>query len=277
MSCAVSGGADSLALLALARAADLDVTAIHVDHGLRPGSHREAEAVARAASDVGARFVSLSVDVTPGPNVEARARAARYGILPDDVCTGHTADDRAETVIINLLRGAGLDGLIGMRRTGGPTGRIRHPLLDIRRTDTENVCRHLGWTPFDDPTNADRSLLRNRVRLDVVPLLNEVAGRDVVPILVRQADLLNDESDTLDELGAQIDPTDARALAQASPAVARRAVRRWLHDVHPPDAATVERVLAVARGEALACEMPGGARISRSNQRLSITPPAPQD
>ncbi len=277
MSCAVSGGADSLALLALARAAGLQVTAIHVDHGLRSNSQSEADDVAAAARDVGAEFVAHRVHVEPGPNLEARARQARYAVLPPDVSTGHTADDRAETVIINLLRGSGLDGLTGMHRTGGPSGTIHHPLLDIRRRDTVEVCEHLGWTPFEDPSNLDLTLLRNRVRLDILPSMSEAAGRDLVPILVRQAELLADEAALLDELSSHIDPTDARALANAPRALARRAIRRWLTEIHPPDAATVERVLAVARGDAIACEMPGGARISRTNQRLSITPPVVHD
>jgi tRNA(Ile)-lysidine synthase len=107
--------------------------------------------------------------------------------------------------------------------------------------------------------------------------MNHAAGRDLVPVLVRQAELLADEAEALDELSSQIDPTDARALTRAPIALARRAVRQWLDGVHPPDSATVERVLAVARGEAIACEMPGGIRISRTNQRLSITPPAIHD
>lgn len=233
--------------------------------------------MAEAANDVGAHFIGHRVRVEPGPNLEARARAERYAVLPADVATGHTADDRAETMIINLLRGAGLDGLIGMRPIGGPTGSIRHPLLRLRRADTVAVCARLDWIAFEDPSNADRTLLRNRIRLDLLPMMNDVAGRDLVPILLRQGDLLADEADTLDAASRAIDPTDALALARAPQALARRAIRRWLHDVHPPDAATVERVLAVARGEAIACEMPGGARISRTNQRMSITPPASQD
>lgn len=277
MTCAVSGGADSLALMALAVACGLEVTAIHVDHGLRPGSELEADIVARAARDVGAAFETTRVHIEPGPNLEARARDARYAVLPPDVCTGHTADDRAETALINLLRGAGIDGLVGMRLVGGPSGTIRHPILGLRRSDTEAVCERLGWTPVRDPSNSDMSLVRNRVRRDLVPLMNEIAGRDLVPILTRQGDLLADESALLDELSANLDPTDARAIAQAPVALARRAIRIWLADTHPPDAATVERVLAIARGHATACEMPGGARISRTNQRMSITPAKPHD
>ena len=155
--CAVSGGSDSLALLVLACAADCDVTAIHVDHGLREASAREASVVAEAASRFGARFETREVRVEAGPNVEARARAARYRALPRDVLTGHTADDQAETVVLNLLRGAGLSGLRGMPvRT--------RPLISVRRADTRDLCHALRLDPVVDPSNDDLALRRNRVR-----------------------------------------------------------------------------------------------------------------
>ncbi len=272
VTCAVSGGADSLALLALAVASGKDVTAVHVDHGLRPGSAREADLVREACTQVGATFVARSVDVVAGPNVEARARTVRYAVLPPDVLTGHTADDRAETMLLNLLRGAGIDGLSALRDIGGPSGSVGHPLLALRRSETEAVCAVLGWIPFHDPSNDDERLLRNRIRHTVLPLLDDVAGRDLTPILARQAALLADDADFLDLLARDIDPTDAKALAAAPVVLARRAVRRWLAEVHPPDAASVERVLAVARGEAVACELPGGVRVQRKNQRISIIP-----
>lgn len=272
VTCAVSGGSDSLALLALAVANGHDVTAIHVDHGLRPDSAREADLVRHAAENVGARFEARTVRLSPGPNIEARARVARYATLPDDVLTGHTADDQAETVLVNLLRGAGIDGLSGMRVVGGPSGRVTHPLLALRRRDTEAICSAMGWTAFHDPSNDDESLLRNRIRRSILPLLDAAAGRDLTPILVRQAALLADDADYLDDLSRSIDPTDAKAVADAPVVLARRAIRRWLIDVHPPDAASVDRVLAVARGDAVACELAGGARVQRTNQRISITP-----
>jgi tRNA(Ile)-lysidine synthase len=277
VTCAVSGGADSLALLALAVAAGLNVTAIHVDHGLRPESASEADIVRLAAESLGAQFRAVSVEVGQGPNLEARARQARYEALPDEVLTGHTADDQAETVLLNILRGAGVDGLAGIRPTGGPSHQVGHPLLAIRRAETEAVCELLQWTPVSDPSNNDHSLLRNRIRQQILPVLNEAAHRDLTPILSRQAALMADDSDLLDELAAHIDPTDAKALAGAPVALARRAIRRWLSGNHPPDAASVERVLAVARGEVIACELPGGFRISRTNQRISITPTPAQD
>jgi tRNA(Ile)-lysidine synthase len=261
VTCAVSGGADSLALLVLAVEAGCRVTAVHVDHGLRADSAAEAEVVRDAANRFGADFRSENVDVAPGPNLEARARAARYAVLPADVLTGHTADDQAETVLLNLLRGAGLDGLAGMRPEG-------HPILALRRSDTEAVCAAHGLTPVADPSNLDPVHRRNRVRHDLIPLLNDIAERDVVPVLARQAALLRDDAAALDAM--RVDATDASALSTAPVAVARRAIRRWLAADHPPDAATVERVLAVARGEARATDAGRGRRVARTRNVLRL-------
>jgi tRNA(Ile)-lysidine synthase len=268
VTCAVSGGADSLALLWLAAAAGCVPTAVHVDHGLRPGSDQEAAVVAAAAAAVGAGFASLRVDVPAGPNLEARARAARYAALPPGVLTGHTADDQAETVLLNLARGAGIDGLSGF----APEGR---PLRHLRHHETVAVCAAAGWEPVVDPTNVDPAFRRNRVRHELLPLLADIAARDVVPVLARQAAILGEEVALLDELAADLDPTDARALAASPPVLARRAIRRWLRsgpELHPPDAAAVERVLAVARGDAVGCEVGGGRTVRRSRGRLSLDP-----
>lgn len=264
VACAVSGGADSLALLVLACRAGVEVTAVHVDHGARPATaDAEAGVVEAAAGRFGARFERRRLDVPDGPNLEERWREARRDSLPAGALTGHTADDRAETVLLNLLRGAGLDGLAGIRP--GPT----KPILALRRSETHALCAAIGLEPVRDPTNDDPRFRRNRVRHELVPLLDAIAERDVVDLLDRQASLLGDEADLLDELAAAIDATDARALAAAPTALARRALRRWLHDGrHPPDAATVERVLAVARCESRATDLPGGDRVERASMRL---------
>lgn len=265
--CAVSGGADSLALLVLAVAAGCDVTAIHVDHGLRAGSAGEADVVAAAAARFGAAFRATRVQLDDGPNLEARAREARFAALPPGVLTGHTADDQAETVLVNLLRGAGVDGLAGMRAD-------RRPLLGLRRHETAALCDTLGLAPVVDPMNADPRFVRVRVRDEVLPLLNEVAGRDVVPLLCRQARHLRDVADLLDESSAGIDPTDALAVAGSPRPLATASLRRWLRletgDPHPVDTAAIDRVLRVAAGENLATELPGGHRVARTAQRLRV-------
>jgi tRNA(Ile)-lysidine synthase len=275
--CAVSGGADSLALLVLAVEAGCAATAVHVDHGLRAGSAAEADVVAAAAARLGARFASIWVEVGAGPDLEGRARAARRAALPAGHATGHTADDRAETIVLNLLRGTGPDGLAVLRP--GPT----HPIVGVRRADTEAVCAAVGLDPVHDPSNRDPAFRRNRVRHEVLPLLAAVAERDVVPLLCRLGDLAGADADHLDALAERAvpDPTDARAVAAAPHPLAARAVRAWLRspvvagdaEHHPVDLAALTRVLAVARGDAIAAELPGGARIARTANRLRVEPP----
>jgi tRNA(Ile)-lysidine synthase len=265
--CAVSGGADSVALLVLARAANLNVTVWHIDHGLRENSHTEAELVAQLATQFGAQLESRTVTVEQGANTEARAREARYDALPQGVMTGHTADDQAETILINLLRGSGTRGLAGMQPTD------QRPLLHIRRSETEALCSALGIAVFNDPSNNDERFQRNRIRHEVLPLLESLAKRDLVPVLTRQADLLRDDDDLLNELASALDPTDALALANAPIALSRRAIRTWLTNPLVPDSATVERVLEVARGNTLACDIGLGRQVRRSQQRLRITEP----
>jgi tRNA(Ile)-lysidine synthase len=266
---AVSGGADSLALLVLARAAGRDVLAVHVDHGLRTGSAEEADVVADAAVRFGARFERRRVAVEAGPDLEARARRARYQALPAGVMTGHTADDQAETVLLNVMRGAALDGLAGMR----DGTRVRRPLLDLRRAETHELCAALDLHPVDDPSNADLRFRRNRVRHQLLPLLGALGERDAVPILARQAEFLADDAALLESLAAELDPTDVAVLAAAPLSLTRRALRRWLRDgaeQHPPSAAELERVLDVVGGRAVACEVSGGRRVWRSRGRLYL-------
>ena len=261
--CAVSGGADSSALLILASMTGEELIAHHVDHGLRPNSSIESDRVARLANQVGAKFRSVAVSLEEGPNLEARARSARFDALPDDVLTGHTADDQAETIILHLLRGGGPDALAGM-------GDEHHPIIKLRRADTESVCQIFEWKPVEDPTNEDPRFRRNRVRHEVLPLLNEVAERDVVPLLIRAGEIADKDADFLDRLAQEIDVTDAAALASAPIALARRSIRAWLRGEHPPDLASVERVLQVARGEALGTEITGGRSVRRTNGKLRL-------
>ncbi len=266
LSCAVSGGADSLALLVLATSAGCDVTALHVDHGLRPGSDDEADRVEYAARRLGARFVSLRVEVGAGPNLEMRAREARRSALPPRAATGHTMDDQAETVLLRLLRGTGPDGLAAMRRGE------EHPLLALRRADTVEVTRSAGLDPLDDPTNRDPSILRNRVRHELLPLCSALAGRDVTPLLARLASLAAEDAEFLSAEADMLDPTDAAALSNAPPPLSRRALRNWIRGdgPDPPDLAAVERVLAVARGEVIGTEVAPGTRVRRTAGRLRV-------
>jgi len=277
---ACSGGSDSLALLVLAADHGLKPVAVHVDHGLRPESASEAAVVRGAAAGVGAGFRSCAIAVRDGGNLEERARDARYRALETArvdvgataVLVGHTADDQAETILLNLLRGSGSAGLAGMpvRR-----GRVVRPLLGLRRAALAALCEERGLHPVDDPSNRDVRHRRSWVRHEVLPLLSRGVQRDLVPVLTRQAALLRDESELLDRLAddlletaGRVTPTVAH-LAVAPPALARRAVRRWL-GAPPPSAAEVERVLTVARHEQHATELTAGRRVERTGGRLVL-------
>lgn len=271
LECAVSGGADSLALLVLACRTDRPVTAVHVDHGLRSDSAADARVVADAAERFGAGFACHRVRVDPGSNLEARARAARYSVLPEGVLTGHTADDQVETILLNLMRGAGLDGLSGIRRD-------RRPLLGLRRTETVALCERVGLVPVVDPTNEDLNLRRNRVRADLLPLLHDIAQRDVVPVIARQADDLRAVSDWLDSLAEGVDATDVSALVDSPPPVARVALRRFIQTEtgadHPPTADTIARALDVVHGRVRATELGRGWTLRRRQGALRVEPTA---
>ncbi len=175
---AVSGGADSLALAVLledwARAQRFRVTALVVDHGLRAGSAREARASRRALGEQGIEARLLRVrEPTPRANVQAWARAARYRLLIDwcrrygvlHLALGHHRDDQAETLLLRLGRGSGLDGLAGMAPVVELANvRLLRPLLDISKIALEAVleARGLGWV--EDPSNRDRTHGRVRLR-----------------------------------------------------------------------------------------------------------------
>ena len=269
LTCGVSGGPDSAALLVLAcrfarcSGSTTAVTAVHVDHGIRPDGAAEVVRVRALCDRLGAELRVVKLQLAPGANLQARAREARHAALGPDALLGHTADDQAETVLLQLLRGGALDALAAMRAD-------RRPLLGLRRTETERVCELVGYEPIRDPSNTDPRFWRSRVRAELIPLLCDIAGRDVVPLLARGSGLAAAEADLLDVLAAEIDPTSASELRAAPVALARRAIRAWLRTDHPPDAGAVERVLEVARHTHRATEVGGGRRVTRSADRLRL-------
>ncbi len=203
---AVSGGADSVALLRLlvAAAAKRDVpvrvTAAHLDHGLRGEDAREdARFVRRIAEELGVRIVvgRARLEAADG-SVEARARKVRYRFLGDAanrlkagiVYTAHTLEDQAETVLDRLLRGTGIRGLRGIlpeRRFGpGRALRLRRPLLEVRREDLRAWLTERGFAWREDPTNHDGRNRRSRLRHELLPRIDEI-GPGGAPALARVA------------------------------------------------------------------------------------------
>ena len=265
--CAVSGGADSLALLLLAVNSGLKVTAWHVDHGLRETSSDEGRMVFEVATDLGVKAHCVEAFVEDGPNLEARARDARRKVLPSQVLTGHTADDQAETVLLNLLRGSGVQGAAGI---GEPH---RRPILDLRRSETKSLCLSAKLDPVNDPMNLDPRFTRNRIRNEVIPLLTEVVGRDSVSMLARHANLAGEASGILGDLVKNLDITDVRSVDDSPDPVVKFAIQEWLTDKIglPADSSSINRVLQIVRGEIKGTEIHGGFRVDRSQGKVRFS------
>jgi len=238
---ACSGGADSMALLAAtvaeARDGALRVVGVTVDHGLQQGSADHAATVVARMAALGAdETVTATVTVDPGGlGVEAGARQARYAVLGEvaqrfgaaAILLGHTRDDQAETVLLGLTRGSGGRSLAGMRRSFD--GYLR-PLLDLSRDDTVTACQVLGIPVWEDPHNVDPRFTRARVRMTVLPLLEDELGPGVAETLARTADQLRVDMDHLDDLAdaalaGLADPAPVEQLAALPTAVRRRVLR----------------------------------------------------
>ncbi|MCG7447314.1 tRNA lysidine(34) synthetase TilS [Corynebacterium aurimucosum] len=226
----LSGGADSLALMAALVAEGHDVLALCVDHGLQDGSRAQAERAAEQARKLGARARVLNVEAgaTGQKSMEAAARVARYRALAAacadeglEVAVAHTADDQAETLLLGALRGR----VAGMSERSEVEGaRVVRPLLNVRRADTEGACAELGLSAWQDPQNADTHFRRVALRREVIPQLSRIIGGDAVPALAQAAG-----DAALDDVALRTPPTtDCADLAAMAEPRRRRAIAAWL-------------------------------------------------
>ncbi len=187
---ACSGGPDSVALLrvAVVLLGPARVVAGHVDHRVRPGSREDAEHVARLAEQHGLEWLVTTLD--PPSADEATLRALRYAALErmrvqagaELVLLAHTRDDQAETVLLKLLRGAGLVGMPARN------GRLLRPWLDVPRPKLRSYLEQKGWPFRDDPTNREPAFLRNRIRKELLPLLERRYAPGFARRLVQSAE-----------------------------------------------------------------------------------------
>ncbi len=291
----VSGGADSLALLhalaALRCQHPLELTAVYVDHGLRPGeSEGERVLVQEYAAALGLTFVALRVDVTAraardGLSLEHAAREERYRALrglaarieAPIIAVGHTADDQVENLLLRLLRGAGRRGLSGMRPHEGDLVR---PLLAVTRAQVLEFLAHLGIRYLEDSSNSDLRFWRNRLRHEVLPGLEKSFNHGCRQAMLRSAAILAEEDALLadltraalpqvlrqEELAGERCVLDRRALLALHPALQRRVIEQVLW--HLGASVRHEHILAVlelarsqrGRGEK---HLAGGLRVGR--------------
>ena len=280
---ALSGGADSAVCAWAMLASGISARAIFVHHAL-PASNALRRSAIAIAEKLGLPLEIVEAPVPAGPSWEAEARGARYEGLERSLTegewlvTGHTADDQAETVLANLIRGAGLGGLAGVPRI---RGRIVRPLLDVWRRETRELGALLDLPWLDDPDNADQRTPRNALRLSLIPAVEELHNPGFREALVRLAARAAEDDALLEERASRVpialESSEVRVAAAALETlpvpVAARVARRALRLAHPPypgSEADVRRVLAVASGEAADASVGGGWMVHREGPWLVL-------
>lgn len=276
----LSGGPDSLALVAAAHAEGVPVLAVVVNHNLQEGSAQVAGEAAVQARALGAstRIVHVDVDVERGGSVEAAARQARYAALFEvaaeaagdraEVWVAHTADDQAETLLLGALRG----NPSGMLQR---SGNLVRPFLYLRRADTVGACTELHLHPWHDPMNEDPAFRRVAMRTEIIPALSELLGGDAVPALARTADRIAQSNEVIRELASASTEMDCEELAGLPAVVRRFRIHAWLVEkhVHPNGAQldAIERLVTHWRGQ-VGVELAGSQAVKREAGRLVVVP-----
>lgn len=275
--CAVSGGADSMALLwamyLLKEKLDITLEAAHFNHGLRGEEADRDEAFVRAFCD-GYRItchVGRGVVASGKKGLEAAARDARYAFLRSlngKIATAHTADDNAETVLMHLVRGTGLKGLGGIMPVNGV---LIRPMLTVTR---ENVLDFLGQyhvTYVDDSSNATDDFLRNRLRHHVMPILRQENPQLAQNMSAMAMELREDEV-ALQQTVTQAEYLNVAQLRQMAPSQRKRTLSSFLeqHGVREPERAHVELAEKLVFSEKPSAfgDFPGNVRICRNYDKL---------
>ena len=276
--CAVSGGADSMALLwgmwLLKEKLGITVEAAHFNHNLRgEESRRDAEFVRKFCDFHDIRLHSGEGNVVSGPKgLEAAARDARYAFLrslPGIIATAHTADDNAETVLMHLLRGTGLRGLGGVTPK---TGKLIRPMLDVTRAQVEEFLNENYIRHIEDSSNGTDAFLRNRLRHHVMPLLRS-ENPSIAAGLSAAAQRIREDAQLLDELAESLDARDVAALRSAPGPLRRRAIEGLLREngFPEPSAEHIRQAEAVVFSDNPSARVTlGGLTLRRSYEKLCI-------
>ena len=297
----VSGGPDSTCLLQalhrLRRLLRIELAVFHFDHGLRPDSGKDAEYVRRMARRMDVPFHLRSTGQKPprGVSVEQWARTQRrvpelevsQEIGADRIATGHTLDDQAETVLMAVLQGHGLQGVAGIPPVIGPYVR---PLLDTPRVDTEAFCRSLGMRPRQDPMNRDLRYLRNAIRARALPSLERLSGRGVREALARTASLLREDARELNRqagraFSAAVDEREGGLYLQEialrdlpTPIASRVASQALFRSGITPTQEHIEAVLDLAKNRpGRRRDLPGGLLAVRERDYVRLSRPSPEE
>jgi tRNA(Ile)-lysidine synthetase-like protein len=263
----------------------------HLDHALRSESAAEAEFVAGLAADLKVPCEIAREDVAARAverrkSIETAAREARYSFFAQvaertgvmRVIVAHHADDQAETFLLQALRGAGANGLAGMRPVsqrvvGTLTLEVVRPLLGAWREEIDRYIAEHRLEFVEDASNADPAFTRNRVRHEIIPMLEKQFGRGVRRALWRSAEILRAEDEALaaaPQLAVIPEMLSVTDLRTEPLAIQRRLVHGWLKTRGVPDVgfAEVEKVLSLLGPTAAKVNLPGGGHVRRRKKLI---------
>jgi tRNA(Ile)-lysidine synthase len=303
---AVSGGADSVALLLLLielrSELGIVLSVAHVNHKLRGAeSDKDEEFVTKLAAKQGLELETRTAPVEQGAGIESAARRLRYEYFQElasagratRIATAHTLDDQAETVLLRMCRGAGIRGLAGilprlkLESEGRACGEVVRPLLAFRRSELLEYLRARGQDWREDSSNQDLTFLRNRARQRLMPVITEEFGEAAIEHMAELAEIARAEEEHWTKLGPAhsslvADPTlHVEQLLGLPLAAARRTVRAWI-ERNAPEAAIsfrlIEEILDLARGTVgRTLELsgqPAGANDGPLSARPKLSPPS---
>lgn len=287
----VSGGPDSLSLLLLLErmAKDLGITlaVAHVDHGLRSGSGRDRDFVKKTAQRLGLEYFEKKLKVKPASEEAARfARLSFFQIAArsfraNKVALGHNRDDQAETLLMRLIRGSGLAGLSAIspsRRFGSVV--IVRPLIRTSRKQIEQYLKRKKIFPRIDPTNRSTAFFRNRVRRELLPLLEKKYNKNIRVILAQCAESISDDYDYIAETAKKAaglrNSIPLSSLLRMHPAIAKMVLRMLFNNVKGDTRRlTYQHIkeildLVYHRPQGSIVHLPADIRVKKSRSALSF-------
>lgn len=297
----ISGGPDSTVLLhtlsLLKEKYKIEIWAAYLDHCIREDQTKEKEWVRELSRELNISLLSDSIDVPllaekKSLSLEFAARKARYNFLEHianrvgatRIAVGHTASDQAETILMRLIRGSGIDGLSGIPFV---RGKIIRPLIKIFRWEIEDYCKRHNLTPVEDSSNRDLSFFRNSIRFDLIPFLQDHYNPRVVETLSNTADILQVDKDFLERITFRAQKKviekktdrrivlDVQKLSELHLAIRRRVIRYTIEelkgDLEGVEYTHVNKALNLGENEgAKTVDLPGNLKVHRQYDRLII-------
>ena len=275
---ACSGGADSIALALISYSQNIDFALVYIEHNINPTTRECETIISDLAKKLKVEFFVEHVDLdlkNNKSNIESRARDARYQALEkvriennyDFILTAHHLDDYVETFFINLMRGLGS----GVAALSSARGNLVRPLLNWRKIQLEEIVQKCEIEYFSDPSNDLDCFVRNRVRNELIPLMDDISNRDVAPLVSKAGNHIARDQKFISSLGARSWPLDGntstRTLRALDISLQNHALRSWIIGDKPSDK-EMSNILDVVNHEITKTQISGNRTIWRKDAKI---------